>query len=158
MKNTLTIKTTSGADKNGNGGVEYHYEIDKTDVLAIAGFLFDKAKEDQEKNTDRVAKGGTIAQMLHAYGVSATKLENYGGDVFPDEGKTFSAENLSAWQEAFEFKKAKTKKTPEQIAKEKAIRELNAERLAVVDEFTSGKITPAEMSAKLAAIASKMSA
>ena len=158
MKNTLTIKTTSGADKNGNGGTEFNYEIGETDILNIVGFLFSKALDDQEKNPDRVAKGGTIAQLLHAYGVNAAKLENYGGEVFPQEGQRFSEDNLSAWKEAFEFKKAKIKKTPAELAREKAIRELNAERLAVVDEFTSGKIAPDVMSAKLAAIAAKMPA
>jgi len=79
---TLNIKATSGGIRGQeNSGQFFNYRIEKDTFTALCGDVFDlcvkNAGEDNKKS------GGHVSQMLHAYGVTADRLEKYGEQVFP---------------------------------------------------------------------------
>jgi hypothetical protein len=105
----MTIKTVSGGVRGEKGtGTEFHYAIEKETFLGLVGAAFDKEVEDYK--AENVKSGGVIAQFLHAYGVSADKMERSGLNPFPDKGEEFTSENVEKWFEAVEFETPRQKK------------------------------------------------
>jgi hypothetical protein len=114
---TLNIKATSGGVRGQAGsGQLFNYRIDKETFTALCGEVFDlcvkNAGEDNKKS------GGHVSQMLHAYGVTADRLEKYGEAVFPDEGALWNDRNTEAWMEAMNFKAKREQKPLEERQKE----------------------------------------
>lgn len=95
----MKIKTTSGGTRGQAGtGMNFAYEIEKETFLSIIGEVFKREAEDYKP--ENVKAGGMISQFLHAYGVSAEKLEKSGIAAFPlpwpldEEGKPESWESV----------------------------------------------------------------
>lgn len=114
---TLNIKATSGGIRGQeNSGQFFNYRIDKDTFTALCGDVFDlcvkNAGEDNKKS------GGHVSQMLHAYGVTADRLEKYGEQVFPDDGSLWNDKNTEAWMEAMNFKAKREQKPLEERQKE----------------------------------------
>ena len=103
---TLKIKATSGGVRGqAESGQLFDYSIDRESFIGLAGPVFDLALA--AKNPENKKSGGYVSQMLHAYGVTADKLETFGGPVFPEDGGEWKPENTEAWLEAMAMKKAR---------------------------------------------------
>ena len=88
----MKIKTTTGGVRGQAGtGTNFAYDIEKETFLSIIAEVF--KREDEDFKPENVKAGGMVSQFLHAYGVSAEKLEKSGIAAFPlpwpldDEGK-----------------------------------------------------------------------
>lgn len=98
----LKIKATSGGVRGQeNSGQEFDYSISREAFLALVGKVFDTCAENA--NPENKKSGGHVSQFLHAYGVTADKLETFGETVFPESGE-WKDENTEAWLEAMSFK------------------------------------------------------
>jgi uncharacterized protein YfcZ (UPF0381/DUF406 family) len=81
-QNNMKIKTTSGATRGvKDSGTTFEYYIEKETFLALVGRIFDREVEDY--SSEHETAGGAVSQFLHAYGVSADKLEKSGVPAFP---------------------------------------------------------------------------
>ena len=114
---TLNIKATSGGVRGQAGsGQLFDYTIDRDSFVGLCGQVFDlcvaASKGDNKKS------GGHVSQMLHAYGVTADRLEKYGEQVFPDDGAVWNDKNTEAWMEAMNFKAKRELKPLEERQKE----------------------------------------
>ena len=114
---TLNIKATSGGIRGQAGsGQLFDYTIDRDSFVGLCGQVFDlcvaASKGDNKKS------GGHVSQMLHAYGVTADRLEKYDGPVFPANGPAWKAEDTEAWLEAMAFKAKREQKPLEERQKE----------------------------------------
>lgn len=99
----LKIKATSGGIRGqANSGQSFDYSIDRDSFIGLCGQVFDLCAD--ASNEDNKKSGGHVSQMLHAYGVTADRLEKYDGPVFPESGKEWGADNTEAWLEAMTFK------------------------------------------------------
>jgi len=114
---TLKIKATSGGIRGqAESGQLFDYSIDRDSFIGLASQVYDLALA--AMNPDNKKSGGYVSQMLHAYGVTADKLETYGSTVFPEDGEAWKPENTEAWLEAMSMKKAREQKPLEERQKE----------------------------------------
>ena len=105
----MTIKTTSGGTVGiKDSGKTFKYEIEKETFLNLVGKVFDREVEDF--SPEHETAGGPVAQFLHAYGVSATKMEKSGMNPFPANGEEFTEVNALRWFETLDFKTPRAKK------------------------------------------------
>lgn len=99
----MTIKTTSGATRGvKDSGTTFEYGIEKEVFLSLVGQVFDREVEDYD--SEHETAGGAISQFLHAYGVSADKMEKSGLNPFPERGGEFTMESITKWFETLDFK------------------------------------------------------
>jgi hypothetical protein len=114
---TLNIKATSGGIRGqADSGQAFDYLIDKDTFTALCGEVFDLCVKNA--SGDNKKSGGHVSQMLHAYGVTADRLEKYGESVFPEAGATWNDKNTEAWMEAMNFKAKREQKPLEERQKE----------------------------------------
>jgi len=114
---TLRIKATSGGIRGqAESGKQFDYVIDRDSFIGLCGQVFDLCKE--ASNSDNKKSGGHVSQMLHAYGVTADRLEKYDGVVFPEQDQDWKPENTEAWLEAMTFKAKREQKSLEERQKE----------------------------------------
>lgn len=114
---TLKIKATSGGVRGQkDSGQVFDYGIDRDSFIGLCGQVFDLCTE--ASNEDNKKSGGHVSQMLHAYGVTADRLEKYDGVVFPEAGQDWKPENTEAWLEAMTFKTKREQKPLEERQKE----------------------------------------
>lgn len=114
---TLNIKATSGGIRGQkDSGQFFNYTIDRESFIELASQVFDLAVK--ASSEDNKKSGGYVSQMLHAYGVTADRLEKYDGVVFPETGQNWKPENTEAWLEAMTFKAKREQKPLEERQKE----------------------------------------
>lgn len=138
----LKIKATSGGVRGQQGsGQTFDYSIDRDSFIGLCGQVFDLCAEGSKE--DNKKSGGHVSQMLHAYGVTADRLEKYDGPVFPESGEEWKAENTEAWLEAMTFK-AKREQKP--LAERQAEWDAKAGTLIAAgldpSQFLSPKVRP----------------
>lgn len=138
----LKIKATSGGVRGQQGsGQTFDYSIDRDSFIGLCGQVFDLCAEGSKE--DNKKSGGHVSQMLHAYGVTADRLEKYDGPVFPESGKEWAPENTEAWLEAMTFK-AKREQRP--LAERQAEWDAKAGTLIAAgldpSQFLSPKVRP----------------
>jgi len=97
----MKIKTISGGTRGQKDtGTSFEYDISKAAFLDIVGRVFDREAEDYKPENAKA--GGLVSQFLHAYGVSADRLEKSGLMPFPEKGE-WTAENTESWFNALDF-------------------------------------------------------
>jgi hypothetical protein len=139
---TLNIKATSGGIRGqAESGQAFDYLIDKDTFTALCGEVFDLCVKNA--SADNKKSGGHVSQMLHAYGVTADRLEKYGEDVFPEDGALWDSRHTEAWMEAMNFK---TKRELKPLAERQAEWDAKAGTLIAAGlnpaEFLSPKVRP----------------
>lgn len=98
----MTIKTVSGGVRGEKGtGTAFEYEIAKEVFLSLVGTAFDREVEDYK--AENAKSGGMVAQFLHAYGVSADKMEKSGLNPFPIEWPRDAEKVPLEWDEVYKI-------------------------------------------------------
>ena len=138
----MTIKTTSGGTVGvKDSGTAFEYTIEKETFLKLVGTVFDREEEDYKP--ENVKAGGMVSQFLHAYGVSATKMEKSGLNPFPNTGGLFNGDNVDEWFKAIDFETPRQKRVaiPLEVRQAKWDATAKAMELAGLDkEFIEGAI------------------
>lgn len=99
----LIIKAVTGGERrNKEAGQKFHYSIEKETFLNLVGEVFDK--EVAAMKPENAKSGGAVSGFLHAYGVTADKMDKAGRVPFPEEGGEFTEEHVQDWLEVMEFK------------------------------------------------------
>lgn len=99
----LIIKAVSGAERGKEGsGQKFVYSIEKEVFLSLVGEVFDR--EVAAYKPENAKSGGAVSGFLHAYGVTADRMDKAGRVPFPAEGGEFTSEHVQDWLEVMEFK------------------------------------------------------
>lgn len=138
----MKIKTTSGATRGvKDSGTTFEYYIEKETLLSLVGQVFDREVEDY--SPEHETAGGAVSQFLHAYGVSADKMQKSGLNPFPEQGEEFTMESITRWFEVLDFKTPRAKKVAVPLEERQAKWDATAKvmELAGLDrEFIEGAI------------------
>jgi len=125
----MTIKTTSGGTVGvKDSGTAFEYGIEKAVFLKLVETAFDREEEDYKP--ENVKAGGMVSQFLHAYGVSATKMEKSGMNPFPELGGEFTESNIGDWFKVIDFETPRQKRVVIPLEERQAKWDANSAKMA----------------------------